>query len=209
MHTLLCFVAPFLNIKNLNSLGAAFSLTHEEFTMLLRFHVLENFELSSELKNEILTVPFQYLRQSLFLRIFKPESLRKFIIAHQLIDCREKIKLLKNMNNQSFEMFASKFIDSDSLKSIHIRDPSFIIDFLETYPGRRFTLSNYNFLLVGKSGIRVYETGTNTIVAFSENQALHFFDKNVVCFFKSNFIFSTSIMMQVKGEFPTLSELLT
>lgn len=213
MDVILLSISPYLSIKDIQKTCRALKVNKRlEVDMFKRF-CLEQLSLTYNEKRaimEIQNLPPLNLNAGLFLKIYKPNLLRRMIVQNELLDPRTKVQLLSDNYPRLFDWFIDTFIEQKPfLCKISLSDLSLIFEIVSHEHNRQLRLDNILFMCVGSNAIRCYDVRSNQVIAFAIGDTLYYLHDRIIQYFKDTFMFKTVYSIYKYGENRTFENLLS
>lgn len=212
MDVILLSISPFLSIKDIQKTCRALNVNKPLEVDMFKRYCLEQLSLTDSEKRaimEIQSLPPLNLNAGLFLKIYKPNLLRRMIVQNELLDPRTKVQLLSDNYPRLFDWFIDTFIERKPfLCKICLSDLRLIFEIVSQEYNRQLRLDNILFVCVGSNAIRCYDVETNQVIAFAVGDTLYYLHDKTIPYFKNTFMFKTVYSIYKYGENRTLENFL-
>lgn len=204
---LLMSIAEFLSIKELQKTCKVFKVDKNTELEMFKRACLSQLSLTDKEKQSILNtsqLPPLNLNAGLFLKVYKPNLLKRMIRQNELLDPRTKVQLLTDKFPLLFDWFIDTFIENKpSICKIgnHLK---YIFHIVSNESSRQLKLDSVLFVCVGDRALRCYNTNTNQVIAFAIGDTLYYLNDSIVPYFQNTFMFKTVYSIYKHGEDNTL-----
>lgn len=209
-ETILLSLSEFLPIKDLQKTCKALNVDKITELKMFKRACLAQLSLTDTEKVSILNtsqLPPLTLNAGLFLKVYKPNLLKRMIMQNELLDPRTKVQLLTYRYPILFNWFIDTFIENKPLICKIGNRLKYIFNVVNNENMRQLKIDDFLFMCVGDRALRCYDITSNEVVAFAISDTLYYLNEKIVPYFQHSLMFETIYSIYKHGEANTIERL--